>query len=196
MPNLSKISPYQQLCRSWANCQRCPLSQVRKQVVMARGTIPADVVFVGEAPGDSEDVLGSPFVGPAGKLLDSMIADAEATGLRLAWFNVVGCIPKSEATRRKNAEPLPEEIRACSPRITRFLDIAKPRLVVAVGEVAKKQMTQTLCWGRGLDPQTCVTIIHPASILKNRGKNQSQCDLLIQRTIVQLGDAFEGLRNG
>jgi uracil-DNA glycosylase len=60
----------------WKDCTRCPLHTVRSNVVLARGSIPCDILFVGEAPGRSEDALGKPFVGPAGILLDEMIEDA------------------------------------------------------------------------------------------------------------------------
>lgn len=77
----------------WKHCTLCPLHKVRRQVVLARGKLPADVLMVGEAPGLSEDVLGAPFTGPAGQLLDRIITATELENYRIAFTNLVGCIP-------------------------------------------------------------------------------------------------------
>lgn len=85
---------YQQHVQRWISCQRCALRLRRKHVVIARGTVPAPVVFVGEAPGESEDVLGIPFVGPAGHLFDYILNEAITDRTRYAITNLVCCIPK------------------------------------------------------------------------------------------------------
>ena len=70
------MTPYIKHREKWKDCTRCLLHEHRRKIVLCRGKIPADVLFVGEAPGESEDVLGSPFVGPAAQLLDSLIEQA------------------------------------------------------------------------------------------------------------------------
>jgi len=104
---------YKQHREKWNDCEKCELCNQRGSVVLARGKIPCDLLFIGEAPGQSEDVLGVPFVGPAGKLLDSIIDQATLTGRaeyspgsgkpvpnenfpRIAFTNLVSCIPKGE----------------------------------------------------------------------------------------------------
>lgn len=185
------MTPYRRLIENWKDCQRCRLCERRKQVVSARGRVPADVVFVGEAPGESEDVLGSPFVGPAGRLLDKMIATAlhDAPDVpTMAWWNLVGCIPKDE-TNRKKGEPRPDEIEACRPRLESFLEICKPRLIVAVGNLAEKQ-SKAHGWGTGF-ARNVIHVVHPANLLR---QDVSSRGLSIQRVMIQLSDAFADLR--
>lgn len=193
MPKLNH-TPWGKHVAQWINCQRCPLCKVRKNVVLARGSIPADVLLIGEGPGESEDVIGQPFVGPAGKLLDNLIEQAlmsvqstegEPT-IRIAWTNIVACIPKSEETKRKNAEPLPKEIDACAPRLEELISLAKPKLIIAVGDVAAKEGKR-----RGWDKiAKVVHIIHPARLLR---LDVSQLGLQVQRCRIQLTDALASL---
>jgi len=93
-PAKSRLTPFQRHARRWSRCQRCRLSQCRNRVVLARGRVPAEVVFVGEAPGASENVIGRPFVGPAGHLLDYVITQGLGPDFRsYAITNLVGCFP-------------------------------------------------------------------------------------------------------
>lgn len=78
----------------WSKCRECELCETRKQVVLASGSLPCDVLFVGEAPGVSENNLGTPFIGPAGKLLRAQIEAAGMTGsYKTAFTNLIACIP-------------------------------------------------------------------------------------------------------
>lgn len=72
-PPGASLSLFQLHVREWENCTRCPLCETRRNIVLSRGKVPCDVLFIGEGPGESEDVLGAPFVGPAGHLLDHII---------------------------------------------------------------------------------------------------------------------------
>lgn len=85
------LSPYQQLVEDWKACTRCYLHLGRRKVVLARGQIPAEVLFVGEAPGEAEDTLGKPFKGPAGQLLDHIIRRSEPPELCRACGRA--CVP-------------------------------------------------------------------------------------------------------
>jgi len=118
----------------WKDCQRCPLAQQRGNICLARGTLPAAVLFVGEAPGSSEDTLGLPFVGPAGQLLDQIIERALPTGTSYALTNLVACYPR-EAKSRGDNEPERGEILECRPRLIEFVNIARPKLIVLVGNL-------------------------------------------------------------
>jgi len=187
---LAKLSPYKRLVNAWQFCQKCDLHKTRQQVVFARGQIPCDVLMVGEAPGSSEDVVGIPFVGPAGKLLDDIIATAiQAAGTqpRIAFFNLVGCIPKDEETNRKKGEPTKTEIEACSPRLGRFIEICKPIAIVCAGDLpTRHSISQN--WGRYTT--NIVGIRHPAWILR---LDVTQKGLAIQRCVVQLTEVFEAI---
>lgn len=194
MPKLNDgLSPYKRLVKDWKDCTRCPLHKVRKQVVMVRGKIPAEVVFVGEAPGESEDVLGLPFIGPAGQLLDQMILKALVDAIEIpfglgpaptiAFCNLVGCIPKDANTKRKAVEPLPEEVEACWPRLDKFFAIAKPKIIFAVGTLADKY-SKLKEWAKR---SKVITIDHPAYLIR---LDISRQGLEIQRNIVKMATAF------
>jgi len=172
--------------RRWSNCDNCLLCHRRTKVVLARGSLPCDVLFIGEAPGDSEDVLGKPFIGPAGRLLDEMIEHSlpDDSSVSTAFTNLVGCIPKDE-TNRKSGEPPEESIKACQERLAELVSIAKPRMIVCVGRLSAKWMALNFSEE---ELPVCYEISHPAYIIR---LDVSQKGLAIQRTIVALNDAFE-----
>lgn len=178
----------------WNSCTSCSLCETRRNVVLARGKLPCDVLFIGEAPGASEDTIGQPFIGPAGKLLDSMIASAiGATGqyeVRVAFTNLIACIPIDDGS--KVGEPPKEAVLACRPRLEEFLAIAKPSSIVRVGEHARKRLNE-----QEKEPNSNLrgitdiySIRHPAAILR---ADISQRSLLVQQVVAQLTDVFERL---
>lgn len=89
----SSLSPYQKHKNKWSDCTRCHLCRGRQHVVLCRGKIPCDILLAGEAPGVSEDVIGIPFTGPAGHLLEQMITRAWDGQFDYCITNVVGCLP-------------------------------------------------------------------------------------------------------
>lgn len=146
----------------WRNCTLCPLHKTRNKVVQYRGDLPARVVFIGEAPGMAEDLTGSPFVGPAGLLLDDILeVIQDETGERLSYAitNVVCCIPKQRGELR---QPFLSEIDACSPRLESFLEAADPSLIVLVGETARKTFEENY----EVQGIRCIHVLHPAAILR------------------------------
>lgn len=188
-----KQTKYQRHVAAWKDCTRCTLSHARQRVVFARGQVPADVVFLGEAPGSSEDALGIPFRGPAGHLLDGIAAsafgpvqdDRQADGrdpLRWCFYNLVGCIPVDDEGAKGSPEP--PEIKACRPRLEEFLAIARPKLVVLVGALAEKHAG----WLTGVKT---VAIRHPAWILGHCPYVQQQQE--VDRATVIVGTAAEGI---
>jgi len=182
MPVLTAPSSWKRFKAAWENCDQCELCTVRKSIVLARGKIPCDILFVGEAPGASEDAIGLPFIGPAGKLLDSQIAEAlenaDKHELRLCFTNLVCCIPKEGGI--KIGEPSKEHIDACRQRLEEFMFLCDPRLVVAVGDLSKK-------W---LGNKSEVSITHPAAILRAEIVRQA---LMRQKVVVILENAFREL---
>lgn len=168
----------------WGNCTACPLHKQRDMIVLGRGQLPCDVVFVGEAPGASEDALGTPFVGPAGKLLEQMMERALPLGTTWAMTNLVCCYPR-EAKARGDNEPERDEILSCRPRLEEFLTIAQPKLIVRVGALAAEYVRE-----RGRIPT--VDIIHPAATFPPR-MPRVQAQSAIQHAIVKLRCAVEGM---
>jgi len=176
------ISLYQQHVNKWKNCQDCESCETRKRVVLARGVLPCDVLFVGEAPGESEDVLGKPFCGPAGKLLDEIVQSAIGQQtLRIAFTNIVACIPRVGGD--KATEPSDTSIRKCRPRVYEITRIADPKLVILVGKLAE-------CYFRipeGMNFQIGV-VTHPAAVLRIKPAHK---ELAIRRCVVQIETAIE-----
>src|SRR5262245_33856687 len=135
-PSRQVISEFAAHVMEWDGCTRCDLHRTRKKIVFARGEVPCRVLFIGEAPGESENVIGQPFVGPAGQLLDRIIERALPEGTSYALTNLVCCIPRDDEGKKPN-EPGVEHVDACSPRLTDFVRICDPELIVAVGSTAR-----------------------------------------------------------
>lgn len=113
------------------DCERCDLHKERKQPVIGRGNPDAPIVFVGEAPGATEDELGIPFCGKSGKLLDNMIiAMGKDPEKDVYVLNINKCRPPN------NRKPFPEEIESCKPYLDFQLDLIKPKVMVALGATA------------------------------------------------------------
>lgn len=179
-------SRYSLHVEKWDNCLRCELGEGALNTVLARGSVPADIVFIGEAPGESENVCGIPFIGKAGKLLDYIIEEAQIKQ-RYAITNLTGCIPRDE-DGDKLAQPDHEHIMTCSERVIEFIDICKPRLIICVGKLAEEYLD--LSWkGRIKVPDniTRVAITHPAAI--ERG-NPAQKPLMIKKQILTIQNAI------
>lgn len=189
-------SAFQVHREKWSTCQLCDLCKTRKRVVLARGTIPCDVLFIGEAPGASEDVVGQPFVGPAGRLLDFVIRSARASvpDCKASWAmtNLVSCIPLG-TDGNKTAEPEEAHIRACSDRLNEFVRLCNPKAIVLVGVLAKKHIVGQMQFGQlsigvnGIPFIRFTDILHPAFILRN---DISQQGLLVQRCVVAVADVL------
>ena len=193
------MTPWQSHKQKWSTCTQCSLCSSRRSVVLARGHIPADILFVGEAPGASEDVLGLPFTGPAGHLLNGIIEASGATEYRYALTNLVACIPRGE-DYEKTTEPPRESIKACEPRLVEFVRICKPRLIVCVGALAKKHIHGQAQfalphehdqphWLDG-EPMLFTDITHPAAILRS---NVAMRGLMVQKATVVLAEAVSQL---
>lgn len=126
-----------------ASCTACRLHSGRTKSVFARGSVTADLVFVGEGPGYNEDQQGAPFVGKAGELLDRMIVAMGYDPADVYICNVVKCRPP------ENRTPEPDEARACSPFLTGQLELVKPRAIVALGRCAAEGVSAMTADGRG-----------------------------------------------
>lgn len=197
----------------WKGCTACPLHQCRKRVVFYRGHLPCDVLFIGEAPGEVEDLKGYPFIGPAGKKLDTLLqtvwasltTDAFSSGpdpynesqpcqLIVGITNIVACIPTENAgpySSPKIRAPTKAEAKACQNRLREIVDLAKPRLLVSLGDVARRFLS-SLPAGKHL-PQFNLSLIHPSHILRKQVEDPRAAALLEKRFIINLSEALEKL---
>lgn len=169
----------------WKNCQLCPLGKQRDRIVLARGTLPCDVLFIGEAPGASEDALGQPFVGPAGDRLNKIIERALPPTISYALTNLNCCFPREAKMFSDNHQPTPNEIRACRPRLFEFINMAQPALIVCVGALPA-------AWIDHDNGVRCVDIIHPAATFPGR-MPLAQATMALQKCVVVLRNAIEDM---
>ena len=116
-------------------CTRCGLRHGATQVVFGDGTVQAEIVVVGEAPGADEDRTGVPFVGKAGKMLDLLLESVGFPRERVYICNVLKCRPPG------NRDPEPLEVHECSPWLKRQIELIKPRALLAVGRFAAQTLT-------------------------------------------------------
>lgn len=153
-------------------CHRCDLSNSRTHAVIGRGNAEADIMIIGEGPGQNEDETGVPFVGKAGQLLDKIL---ESVGLDTATdvyiCNVVKCRPPGNRT------PTPEEIEACKPYLLEQIRLVNPQVILLTGATAVKGILQdnkgiTKIRGQWRQWQGywCMPIFHPAYLLRNPSK--------------------------
>ena len=215
-------------------CTKCPLCKTRKQVVLFRGYLPCDVLFVGEAPGPSEDHDGYPFVGPAGEKLNALLALAWQDAAPLpsspeeeppafhpasaGFTNVVACMPRnppewewSEDLQRNVPlstgtirPPTKEEAAACAPRLHELICMAAPKLIVTLGQEAKRflpsgkpipKRVQSKSGFSSLDPAPdaeVINLLHPSAILRMNDEPSKQL-LAEKRFVLNLSDALRNL---
>ena len=121
---------YKKLVREIENCKKCPLYKYRKNPVPGEGPLDAKIMFVGEAPGKTEDETGRPFVGRAGELLTLLMKNAGIDRRKVYITNIVKCRPPG------NRDPSDEEIEACTPYLWRQIRLIKPRVIVTLGRHA------------------------------------------------------------
>ena len=120
------------------DCRRCALCRQRRTLVFGVGDPDADLVVMGEAPGDQEDRQGEPFVGPSGQMLDKMLLHVLGVPRSQAYIlNVVKCRPPD------NRNPLPDEVEACRPFLEAQLQAIRPKVLLVLGTVAFKALFRT-----------------------------------------------------
>ena len=149
-------------------CQKCPLGKTRNNFVFGVGNPQADIVFIGEAPGEKEDLLGIPFVGRAGKLLDKILSAIKLSRDDIYICNVLKCRPPN------NRNPLPIEVEKCEPYLINQLKIINPKLIVSLGRVSACTLLKTNKSLKDLRNQLfkyadidLLVTYHPAALLRN-----------------------------
>lgn len=125
----------EQLREECLQCQKCPLAATRHHVVFGTGKTDAEVVFVGEGPGENEDLQGEPFVGRGGALLDKYLEAVDLSRERNIYIaNIVKCRPP------QNRDPQPAESEACMPWLREQFRLLRPKIVVCLGRIAAQRM--------------------------------------------------------
>ena len=151
------------------NCRECNLGNSRNNFVFGSGDSNADLLLVGEGPGENEDLQGEPFVGRAGKLLDKIL---RAIGYnrtdKVFITNIVKCRPPD------NRDPLPSEVEKCLPFLIEQINIIKPKIIVALGKIAGKTLIKKDIMLKEMRNDThefnsipLRVTYHPAALLRN-----------------------------
>ncbi len=187
---------FDQESKSWrdlrqrvAKCQQCELHRERTQTVFGVGDHQADWLIIGEAPGAEEDKQGEPFVGRAGKLLNSMLFALGLQREQVFIANILKCRPPN------NRDPKPEEVVACSSYLKEQIDLLQPKIILAVGRIAAQNLMKTetpIGKMRGQRYQYADTGIpvvvtyHPAYLLRSpREKRKVWQDLQLAMRVYQ-----------
>ncbi|MCX7879607.1 MAG: uracil-DNA glycosylase [Ignavibacteria bacterium] len=158
-------------------CTKCNLGTTRTNFVFGDGNPKAEIVFVGEAPGEEEDIQGLPFVGKAGRLLTKLMKSVGFEREEVYICNILKCRPP------KNRKPLPTEVELCKPYLLKQLELIKPKIIVALGATAVESLLNTkvkMAELRGkilnfYDIPLFVTY-HPAALLRTPGLTQEFLD--------------------
>ena len=172
---------WQTLEKQCMACTCCSLCRTRTNVVFGVGNREADIMFVGEGPGEQEDLQGVPFVGPAGKLLDDMLSiiDLDRTCCYIA--NIVKCRPP------RNRDPQEDEQDACFGFLKEQIELVRPKIIVCLGRIAAQRLIRPDFritrehgnWFQG--GQVWLTAIyHPSALLRDLSKRPETFDDLLQ----------------
>ncbi len=180
---LSNPERLERLHRAVRACTRCGLHSTRTNAVPGAGPCPAEIMIVGEAPGFNEDLQGKPFVGQAGRLLDTLLGGIGLRREEVYITNVLKCRPP------QNRDPMPNEAEACGPYLGRQLKLVQPRVVVVLGRHALERLLPghgpiSRVHGQMVDHDGIkyVAVYHPAAALHNGSlMNALQADFLSVR---------------
>ncbi len=159
------------------SCHACSLGDTRTNLVFGRGAVDADIMFIGEAPGEKEDLSGEPFVGAAGKLLDKYLEYVEMGENDYYIANIIKCRPPH------NRDPKPDEEDACIGYLREQLSIIKPKIIVCLGRIAAKRIIKPDFqitaehgqWFKKGEYMICA-VFHPAAILRDPRRKQAMLE--------------------
>ena len=172
-----------------AQCTRCSLHKERTQTVFGVGDLSASLLIIGEAPGAEEDRVGEPFVGRAGKLLNSMLRAIGLSREQVYIANILKCRPPG------NRDPLPEEVAHCVSYLARQVEMIKPSIILAVGRIAAQNLLQNSVpigkmrgqrYTYGDQGIPVIVTYHPAYLLRSpREKRKSWQDLILVKEVLE-----------
>ena len=162
---------WEELEKNCNSCTKCDLCKTRHNVVFGVGPRDAEVMFIGEGPGEQEDLKGEPFVGPAGKLLDDMLSIIDLNRQNCYIANIVKCRPPN------NRDPLDAEMDACIVNLRNQIALIKPRVIVCLGRIAARRIIDpeyriTRSHGQWIDRNDVwmTAIYHPSALLRDPSK--------------------------
>lgn len=162
---------WEELQRTCLECRKCELADTRTHVVFGVGNREAEVMLVGEGPGEQEDLKGEPFVGRAGKLLDDMLEMIYLDRTKVYICNIVKCRPPM------NRDPLNTEQDACSAWLKAQMELVRPKIVVCLGRIAASALIDpefriTRQHGQWFDKNGVkyMAVYHPAALLRDESK--------------------------
>ena len=165
------MDSWEKLKAECALCRGCALCETRQNLVFGVGREDAELMFIGEGPGEQEDLKGEPFVGPAGKLLDTMLEIIDLDRKKVYIANMVKCRPP------RNRDPLNVEQDACAQWLRRQIALVDPKIIVCLGRIAAKAIIKEdfkitsehgQWFARGGVQMTA--IYHPAALLRDESK--------------------------
>ncbi len=164
------------------SCTRCGLCQTRHRVVFGVGKEDADILFIGEGPGEQEDLQGEPFVGPAGKLLDDMLSIIDLDRHTNCYIaNIVKCRPP------RNRDPLETEQEACFGYLQQQIALIRPKIIVCLGRIAAQKLiredfriTREHGTWTEKDGILYTAIYHPSALLRDVMKRPETFDDLLK----------------
>tara|TARA_Y200000002_G_scaffold259482_1_gene215228 strand:- start:748 stop:1326 length:579 start_codon:yes stop_codon:yes gene_type:complete len=173
MKNYSSLKKLNSEC---VECTSCNLSKTRKNVVVGKGNESAHVVIIGEGPGEQEDITGLPFVGRAGKMLDTALSSVDIDPLEDCYItNIVKCRPPN------NRKPSAAESEACMPWLNEQINLLKPKIIILAGSTAVQSflgINEPISKIRGQwiekDNIKYMPIFHPSYLLRNPSKNKGK----------------------
>ena len=167
----------QTLYEACASCHKCSLGDTRTNCVFGVGNPEADLMFVGEAPGEQEDLSGTPFVGRAGQLLDKFLYAVDIPRENVYIANILKCRPP------KNRDPLPEEEDACIEYLREQVRIIKPKVIVCLGRISAMRLIKpdfkiTKEHGQWFEKGsfTMTAVYHPAALLRDPRKKEDMLE--------------------
>ena len=175
------MQSWEQLTETCLSCTGCGLCETRHNVVFGVGQRDTDILFVGEGPGEQEDLQGEPFVGPAGKLLDDMLSILDLDRKENCYIaNIVKCRPP------RNRDPLETEQEACIGYLRNQVALIQPKIIVCLGRIAAKKLIdpdfritrQHGQWFRRGDFWMMATF-HPSALLRDVSKRPEAFDDLM-----------------
>ena len=159
---------WDELEKQCGECRDCPLGAMRHKLVFGVGDPASEIMFIGEGPGEQEDLQGEPFVGPAGKLLDTMLEIIDLDRSRVYIANIVKCRPPM------NRDPKPEEITACHKWLSHQIALVDPRIIVCLGRIAATSLIRddfriTREHGQWFekDGRRITATLHPSALLRD-----------------------------
>ena len=169
---------FEELRAECEQCNKCRLGETRTNLVFGVGNPHADVMFVGEGPGENEDLQGEPFVGRSGQLLDRMLLEIGLSRKENIYIaNMVKCRPP------KNRDPLETEQMACAEWLRRQIDLLQPKLIVCLGRISamkfiKPDFRITKEHGQwfNVDGRRVMALYHPAALLRDPNKRPETFD--------------------